>query len=78
MYATVFKEDPLDPARGRLYREKILAPGSSKDEMDLLKVRRDVCLLPYGCSWSCAAGFPWEGAQFGGVREAVVQPISCL
>ncbi|EIW59235.1 Metalloprotease [Trametes versicolor FP-101664 SS1] len=37
MYATVFKEDPLDPARGRLYREKILAPGSSKDEMDLLK-----------------------------------------
>ncbi|KAH9854692.1 metallopeptidase MepB [Lenzites betulinus] len=37
MYETVFKADPLDPARGRLYREKILAPGSSKDEMDLLK-----------------------------------------
>ncbi|KAI0349471.1 Metalloprotease [Trametes cingulata] len=37
MYATVFKPDPLDPARGRLYREKVLLPGSSKDEMDLLK-----------------------------------------
>ncbi|KAJ8501920.1 hypothetical protein ONZ51_g322 [Trametes cubensis] len=37
MYATVFKEDPLDPARGRRYREKILLPGSSKDEMDMLR-----------------------------------------
>lgn len=46
MYATVFKEDPLDPARGRRYREKILVPGSSKDEMDLLKVRRDAYSLP--------------------------------
>ncbi|KAI0648036.1 peptidase family M3-domain-containing protein [Trametes meyenii] len=38
MYAAVFKDDPLDPVRGRGYREKILGPGSaSKDEMDLLK-----------------------------------------
>ncbi|KAH9891674.1 Metalloprotease [Cubamyces lactineus] len=37
MYAAVFKEDPLDPARGRRYREKILLPGSSKDEMDMLR-----------------------------------------
>ncbi|KAI0372191.1 Metalloprotease [Pilatotrama ljubarskyi] len=37
MYATVFKADPLDPARGRHYRETVLVPGSSKDEMDLLK-----------------------------------------
>ncbi|KAI0670768.1 Metalloprotease [Trametes maxima] len=37
MYAAVFKDDPLDPVRGRRYREKILCPGSSKDEMDLLK-----------------------------------------
>ncbi|OSD07237.1 Metalloprotease [Trametes coccinea BRFM310] len=37
MYATVFKDDPLDPARGRQYREKILLPGSSKDEMDMLQ-----------------------------------------
>ncbi|KAJ3555465.1 hypothetical protein NM688_g2565 [Phlebia brevispora] len=39
MYATVFKADPLDPARGRRYREKVLLPGSSQDELDLLKVR---------------------------------------
>lgn len=39
MYATVFKADPLDPKRGRRYRETVLRPGSSKDEIDLLKVR---------------------------------------
>lgn len=38
MYATVFKADPLDPERGRRYRELVLRPGSSKDEIDLLKV----------------------------------------
>ncbi|OJT11543.1 Thimet oligopeptidase [Trametes pubescens] len=38
MYATVFKKDPLDPERGRRYRETVLRPGSSKDEIDLLKV----------------------------------------
>lgn len=38
MYATVFKEDPLDPERGRRYRQTVLRPGSSKDEIDLLKV----------------------------------------
>ncbi|EUC54471.1 metallopeptidase MepB [Rhizoctonia solani AG-3 Rhs1AP] len=37
MYKTVFKGAPLDPARGKLYREKILRPGSSRDEMDSLK-----------------------------------------
>ncbi|OBZ71150.1 Thimet oligopeptidase [Grifola frondosa] len=37
MYATVFKQDPLDPARGQLYREKILLPGGSRDEIDSLK-----------------------------------------
>ncbi|KAI0632166.1 metallopeptidase MepB [Trametes polyzona] len=37
MYTTVFKADPLDPERGRRYREKVLRPGSSKDELDLLK-----------------------------------------
>jgi len=37
MYATVFKADPLDPARGKLYRDKILLPGASLDEMDTLK-----------------------------------------
>ena len=38
MYATVFAKDPLDPARGRLYREKILRPGAAQDELETLKV----------------------------------------
>jgi metallopeptidase MepB len=38
MYATVFKEAPLDPARGRLYREKILKVGGSRKELESLKV----------------------------------------
>ena len=38
MYATVFKEAPLDPKLGKLYRDKILLPGATRDEMDLLQV----------------------------------------
>lgn len=38
MYATVFKSDPLDVKRWQRYRESILLPGSSRDELDLLKV----------------------------------------
>ncbi|KIP08913.1 hypothetical protein PHLGIDRAFT_68434 [Phlebiopsis gigantea 11061_1 CR5-6] len=37
MYATVFKGDPLDPARGQRYREKILRPGGSQDDIESLK-----------------------------------------
>ncbi|KAF7792616.1 hypothetical protein EIP86_003713 [Pleurotus ostreatoroseus] len=37
MYATVFKADPLDPARGQRYRERILLPGGSREELDSLK-----------------------------------------
>ncbi|KAG6380299.1 hypothetical protein JVT61DRAFT_8408 [Boletus reticuloceps] len=37
MYTTVFKKAPLDPKLGKLYRDKILLPGGSRDEMDLLK-----------------------------------------
>ena len=40
MYATVFKKAPLSPDLGKLYREKILLVGGSRDEMDSLKVRR--------------------------------------
>ncbi|KAG6901007.1 hypothetical protein C0995_002539 [Termitomyces sp. Mi166 len=35
--ATVFKPDPLDPARGKRYREDILRPGGSREELDSLK-----------------------------------------
>ncbi|TBU62281.1 metallopeptidase MepB [Dichomitus squalens] len=37
MYATVFKPNPLDPKRGKLYRDKILRPGGSRDEIESLK-----------------------------------------
>ncbi|KAK2465233.1 hypothetical protein APHAL10511_002587 [Amanita phalloides] len=37
MYATIFKPDPLDPARGKLYRDKILLYGGSREELDSLK-----------------------------------------
>ncbi|KJA24053.1 hypothetical protein HYPSUDRAFT_53952 [Hypholoma sublateritium FD-334 SS-4] len=37
MYATIFKADPLDPARGKLYRDKILRAGGSREELDTLK-----------------------------------------
>jgi len=36
MYATVFKADPLDPASGKRYRDKILLPGGSREEIDIL------------------------------------------
>jgi Zn-dependent oligopeptidase len=39
MYRTVFKADPLDPARGQKYREAILGPGGSRDETASLEVR---------------------------------------
>jgi hypothetical protein len=38
MYATVFAADPLDPARGQHYRESVLLPGGSRDEMASLQV----------------------------------------
>ncbi|TFK30969.1 peptidase M3A/M3B [Crucibulum laeve] len=37
MYATVFKADPLDPARGQRYRDAILRAGGSREEIDSLK-----------------------------------------
>lgn len=36
--ATVFKDDPMNPARGKRYRDKILLVGGSKDEIDILTV----------------------------------------
>ncbi|KAF8208884.1 metallopeptidase MepB [Mycena galopus ATCC 62051] len=37
MYATVFKGGPLDPARGKLYRDKILKYGGSREELESLE-----------------------------------------
>lgn len=36
--AAHFKDDPLDPARGQRYRDKILRVGGSQDELTSLKV----------------------------------------
>ena len=36
MFATVFEKDPMDPAAGKLYRDKVLYPGASKDAPELL------------------------------------------
>lgn len=38
MYKTVFKSDPLDPSKGRHYRETILLPGGSREESLSLEV----------------------------------------
>ena len=48
MYATVFKPDPLDPQRGKLYRDKILGPGGSRDDIDGLKVCHSECFIREG------------------------------
>ncbi|KAH7913358.1 hypothetical protein BJ138DRAFT_1002435 [Hygrophoropsis aurantiaca] len=37
MYATIFKKDPLEPAFGKLYRDKILLVGGSREELDSLE-----------------------------------------
>ncbi|KAF8893211.1 metallopeptidase MepB [Gymnopilus junonius] len=34
---TIFKADPFDPAQGKRYRDIILRPGGSRDEMDFLQ-----------------------------------------
>jgi Zn-dependent oligopeptidase len=38
MYKTVFKADPLSAEMGHRYREMILRPGGSRDEMSSLEV----------------------------------------
>ncbi|KAM0748837.1 metallopeptidase MepB [Meredithblackwellia eburnea MCA 4105] len=36
MFATVFEANPMDPAKGMEYRQKILQPGGSREELDSL------------------------------------------
>lgn len=37
MYTTVFEQDPMSAKAGKLYRDKVLYPGGSRDAMDTLK-----------------------------------------
>jgi hypothetical protein len=38
MYKTVFADDPLDPVKGKKYRDCVLRPGGSRDEVESLTV----------------------------------------
>jgi len=63
MYATIFKGDPLDPGRGKLYRDKILRVGGSREELDSLRVG---FLLPNIIATVIhyfLTGLPWERAE---------------
>lgn len=49
MFATCFKENPMDHAQGRRYRHTVLERGGSKDEMEVLKefLGREPSLEPF-------------------------------
>jgi len=63
MYATVFKKDPLNPALGKLYRDKILLLGGSRDETELLEVRRIFAIQSEDGDSYDGTGFPGSIAE---------------
>lgn len=63
MYSTVFKSDPLDPARGDRYRRSILHPGGSREELDSLKVKE--VKLSVDIETQQIAGIPWTRPKSG-------------
>jgi Zn-dependent oligopeptidase len=67
MYKTVFESAPLDPEKGRHYRETILFPGGSRDEMDSLKVWLKLC---FRCviELTLILGIPWAPSEHPSVR----------
>lgn len=74
MYSAVFKNDPLDPARGDRYRTSILRPGGSREELDSLKVTS--VNLSVDVETERFAGIPRTRAKSGcicggNIREAV-------
>jgi hypothetical protein len=76
MYATVFKKAPLDPALGKLYREKILKVGGSRDEAESLEVDR----VPSSCAYAAErpfVGFPWATTQLGCIPETALRNGAC-
>lgn len=87
MYATVFKKDPLNPVLGKLYRDKILLVGGSRDETDSLEVCRIFAIQSKDRRSRDGSGFPgsiaelrcilggnfWEGCQRKPVRNVSKQ-----
>lgn len=75
MYATVFKQDPFDHKSGEKYKQSILVPGGSRDELDLVTVRcaeflefvtpiRGGLIVRIFC-----AGVPWPSTKLGSFHE---------
>jgi Zn-dependent oligopeptidase len=79
MYATVFKKDPLDPALGEKYKNSILVPGGSREELDSLTVRRGRHPTMEFITRSELTvqigdvGIPWSPTERGGFHEGVVR-----
>lgn len=77
MYATVFKQDPLDPTLGEKYKNSILLPGGSRDELDSLTVRR--CAAPTkfsilnGTDPFVGAGVPRSSTERRSLHEGIVR-----
>ena len=76
MYSTVFKSDPLDPARGDRYRRSILRPGGSREELDSLEVKDVISSIDI--ETERFLGIPWarpkSGCIYGGnIREFIKQ-----
>ena len=70
MYATVFKEDLLDPVRGDKYRRCILKPGGSREGLDSLEVGK-ILFLERRDTY-CVPGIPRLATQCGCVHEVTV------
>ena len=67
MYSTVFKSDPLDPARGDRYRMSILRPGGSRDELESLEVKEMIPSIDIETQWFL--GIPRTPPKFGRIYE---------
>jgi Zn-dependent oligopeptidase len=70
MYATIFKKDPLNPALGKIYRDKILRVGGSKEEIASLTVRGRLFSALVGLK--AISGFPWQATEFRRLFEGTL------
>lgn len=74
LLATIFKADPLDPARGKRYRDKILKAGGSREETETLEVSYlvyvDIISMIYLFYF---VGLPWPPTKQRGFLERIVR-----